>query len=87
MITIATGTVKETKREIENIHLSRFACYLIIQNADPTKESVALGQRYFAIQTRRQEQSDQMLEDGKRKHLRDEISRHNTALAITADKA
>ena len=75
------------KREIENIYLSRFACYLIIQNADPSKESVALWQKYFAIQTRKQEIQEQYLEDSRRKYLRDEVSTHNKLLAETADKA
>lgn len=48
MINIANGG----KREIIDYHLSRYACYLIVQNADPKKQSVALGQTYFAIQTR-----------------------------------
>lgn len=74
-------------REIENIHLSRYACYLIIQNADPSKEVVALWQTYFAIQTRKQEISEQYLEDSKRKELRDEMSKHNKSLAETAEKA
>jgi len=46
---------KTASREISDIMLSRYACYLIMQNADPTKEIVARGQTYFAIQTRRQE--------------------------------
>lgn len=75
------------KREIENIFLSRYACYLIIQNADPSKDIVALWQTYFAIQTRKQEISEQLLEDNKRKYLRDEVSKHNKSLAETADKA
>ena len=58
MIKIATGTVKEAKREVDDYHLSRYACYLIIQNADPRKEVVALGQTYFAIHTRKQEISE-----------------------------
>src|SRR5579871_6241354 len=48
----------DAKREVEDMHLSRYACYLIVQNADPSKEVVALGQTYFAVQTRRQEVSD-----------------------------
>jgi len=42
-----------TQREIEDIELSRYACYLIVQNADSRKKVVALGQTYFAVQTRR----------------------------------
>lgn len=87
MIKIATWTVRETSREVDNVYLSRFACYLIIQNADSSKETVALWQKYFAIQTRKQEINEQLLEDSKRKQLRDEMSKHNISLAETADKA
>ena len=44
----------KTSRNIMDFRLSRYACYLIVQNADPRKETVALGQTYFAIQTRKQ---------------------------------
>jgi DNA-damage-inducible protein D len=47
MIKIATGTEKETVREIDNFNLSRYACYLIAQNGDPRKEEIALAQTYF----------------------------------------
>src|ERR1039457_2742414 len=55
MITIG----HDAKREVEDFHLSRYACYLVVQNADPSKEVVALGQTYFAVQTHRQETADE----------------------------
>ncbi|KKQ14243.1 MAG: DNA-damage-inducible protein [Candidatus Moranbacteria bacterium GW2011_GWF2_36_839] len=83
MVEIGSGA----KRAIDTVYLSRYACYLIIQNSDPSKEVVALGQTYFAIQTRRQEKSDQLIEDNKRLHLRSEIKTHNTSLAEAAENA
>ncbi|KKP78432.1 MAG: DNA damage-inducible protein D [Candidatus Moranbacteria bacterium RIFOXYA12_FULL_35_19] len=83
MVEIGSGA----KRAIDTIYLSRYACYLIIQNSDPSKEIVALGQTYFAIQTRRQEKADQLMEDNKRLHLRSEIKTHNTSLAEAAENA
>ena len=55
MVSIGSGA----KRKFDTVLLSRYACYLIIQNSDPEKEVVALGQTYFAIQTRRQELADE----------------------------
>lgn len=74
-------------REINDVALSRYAGYLVMQNADPSKEIVALGQTYFALQTRRQEAQDQLLEDQKRLILRQEITAHNKHLAQTASQA
>ena len=83
MVDIGSGAV----REINETLLSRYACYLIIQNADPKKEIVALGQTYFAVQTRRQELADQALEAERRLLLREELRRHNTQLADVAKDA
>ena len=74
-------------RQIKDIQLSRYACYLIMQNADPSKEVVAIGQTYFAIQTRKQKILDQHIEDQKRVFLREEIIAHNKHLAQTATRS
>lgn len=55
MINIATGTSKQTSRTIKDYKLSRYACYLIAQNGDSSKQAIATAQTYFAIQTRRLE--------------------------------
>jgi DNA-damage-inducible protein D len=83
MVKIGTGA----ERPVDTVILSRYACYLIIQNSDPSREVVAMGQTYFAIQTRRQEEADNLIEDHKRLALRDEISKHNTSLAVAASDA
>ncbi|MBL0174701.1 MAG: DNA damage-inducible protein D [Ignavibacteria bacterium] len=75
---------KGGKREINNTLLSRYACYLAIQNADPGKAIVSQGQSYFAVQTRRQELADARTEDERRLLLREEIRRHNAQLAEAA---
>lgn len=75
---------KGGQRAVKTTLMSRYACYLAIQNADPGKEIVALGQTYFAIQTRRQELTDEQLEEERRLLLRNELKKHNTQLADAA---
>ena len=90
MVEIGSGA----EREVEDYRLSRFACYLIVQNADPTKTNVALGQAYFAIKTRQKELLEeeekrliQSEEDSKRLLLREQMREHNKQLADAAKGA
>lgn len=88
MVEIGSGA----KRPIREVRLSRYACYLIVQNGDPSKPVIANGQTYFALQTRRQELSDQasfgqLSEDQRRLMLRNEIAQHNKDLAAAARQA
>ena len=86
MVDIGSGT----QREIDDITLSRYACYLIVMNGDPRKQIIAVGQTYFAVKTRQQElvdNYDQLTEDQKRLAIRDEIKRHNKSLAEAAQMA
>ena len=83
MITIGKGG----QRSVQTVMMSRYACYLVIQNADPAKEIVAVGQTYFAVQTRRQELSDQESEEQRRLTIRSELRMHNSQLAGAAKGA
>ncbi len=86
LITAAKGA----KRKIVDYELTRYACYLIVQNGDPRKEVIALGQTYFAIQTYRQEVADhfnQLSEDNRRLVVRGDIKQWNQLLAETAHDA
>lgn len=86
MVDIGSGT----QRKIKDFELSRYACYLVVQNGDPRKEVIALGQTYFAIQTYRQEIADkfnQLDEDNKRLVIRGDIKQWNQMLAEAAHEA
>lgn len=90
MIDLAKGA----KREIKDVILSRYACYLVVQNADPKKEVVALGQTYFAVETRKQELKyeetedfSNLSEDAKRLSIRNELKYHNKKLVDAAKVA
>ena len=88
MVDIGSGA----KRQIEDIRLSRYACYLVVQNGDPSKPVIANGQTYFALQTRRQELADaahlsRLGENEKRLAIRAELAEHNKALAAAAKEA
>lgn len=86
MVNVGSGA----EREIDDYKLSRYACYLIVQNADPRKKVIALGQTYFAVKTRQQElieNFDDLSEDKKRLAIRNEMKTHNKSLAEAAKMA
>ncbi len=88
MVDIGSGA----QRLVDDVELSRYACYLIVQNGDPGKPVIAHGQTYFALQTRRQELSDaaqfqHLSEDERRLAIRNELSEHNKALSAAAKAA
>lgn len=89
MVEIGSGAA----RELDDLRLTRYACYLIVQNGDPKKPVIANGQTYFAVQARRQELTDDtagfndLSEDQKRLAIRNELATHNKQLAAAAKDA
>jgi len=70
MVDVGSGA----RREIEDIILTRYACYLIAQNGDPRKDEIAFAMNYFAIQTRKQELLEQRLKDWERLQAREKLT-------------
>lgn len=86
MVSLGSGS----ERKIDDIKLSRYACYLIVMNGAPRKEVIALGQTYFAVKTRQQELSEnynELSEEQKRLAIRKEMKEHNKSLAEAAQMA
>jgi DNA-damage-inducible protein D len=70
MVPLGSGA----EREVEDVALTRYACYLIAQNGDPSKDPIAFAQTYFAVQTRKQEIIEQRLEDQERLAARKKLT-------------
>ena len=86
MVQLGSGA----ERAVDDVMLSRYACYLVVMNGDPNKEVIAVGQTYFAVKTRQQElieKYEELSEDQKRLAIRNEMKRHNIALADAAHDA
>lgn len=77
MVPLGSGS----EREVPDILLSRYACYLIAQNGDPKKEPIAFAQTYFAMQTRKQELVEERLADAERLEARDKLKKTEKELS------
>ena len=83
MVEIGSNTL----REVQDLKLTRYACYLIAMNGNPRKEVIALAQTYFAVKTHEQEQLELQKEDSLRLQIRQDIKEHNISLAEAANQA
>lgn len=77
MVSLGSGS----KREIADVKLTRYACYLVAQNGDPRKEEIAFAQSYFAIQTRRQELIEERIHDMERLEARSQLTQSEKRLS------
>jgi DNA-damage-inducible protein D len=77
MVDVGSGA----KREVRDIALTRYACYLIAQNGDPTKDPIAFAQTYFAVQTRKQEVIEKRLSENERISARKKLTRSEKELS------
>lgn len=83
MVEIGSNTL----REVHDLKLTKYACYLIAMNGNPRKEVIALAQTYFAVKTHEQEQLELQKEDSLRLQIRQDIKEHNISLAEAANQA